>query len=818
MKQFILTLIFTITSVLAFAQTTVKGIISDQATGEELIGVNIGLDDKTGTVSDIDGSYEFSLVDGNYTITFSYLGYKSIEKALSINSEESITLDISMEEESEMLVITTVTSSRYERNITKEAISIEVIRPEFIERNVTTDLSQVLERVPGVQIVDGQANIRSGSGFAYGAGSRVAVVVDGQPLLAGEFSDVKWNFIPIENAAQIEIIKGAASVLYGSGGLNGVINVRTAYPTTEPYTKATIYSGMYNIPKKDGRRWYKQDSTGMNPFFTGIFLAHRQKIKNNFDLVLGANIHYDRGYLKTADEQRYRFNINTRYRPPNNDKISMGINANVMRHIKGDFFLWSDGSENAYTHIIDPIDQFKYYSLNIDPYFTAFDKQDNKHSLKFRYFNIGRFTSAGNAPAGVYTGDYQFQKRIEKHDIVMTTGLSYQRIYAKSNLFNNAAADSDSTVINIKRKIDISSAYFQIDKAFFNEKLNLTFGTRIENFNDSNEGKSSTIPVFRGGVNYALSKKDFIRTSFGQGYRIPSLAEKYINDDLTDEIKVLSNPNLKAEFGSSTEIGYKRAIGTKKGNWKGFVDASVFWMDYKDMTEFRFGLYLPDSILANGATIGDTLIAVLNQEGLGFRMINVNRARIAGFEISAFGEGSFGQFPARFWTGYTYSYPGDLIGDPSQKKVGKYIKNLFRSIILKADNPLAQNSILNFRALHVARFDMEMDIHKFTFGLAANYNGYMYDIDDFFKGEGLIEGLVAANSEDVGNIVESLSIFRSNRTKGDLVFDVRTSYNINDKHKVDFVINNIGNRQYALRPLKMSPPMTINVRYGVTLQ
>lgn len=817
MKHLLLTLTLSITSILIFAQTTVKGIISDQATGEGLIGVNIGLDNKTGTVSDIDGSYELSLADGSYTITFSYLGYKTVERDLAINAEESITLDISMEEESEMLVITTVTSSKYERNITREAVSIEVIKPEFIERNATTDLSQVLERVPGVQIVDGQANIRSGSGFAYGAGSRVAIIVDDQPLLAGEFSDVKWNFIPIENAGQIEIIKGAASVLYGSGGLNGVINVRSAYPSSEPYTKATIYSGIYNISNKDGRRWYNQDSTSLNPFFTGVFLAHRQKIKNNFDLVLGANVHYDRNFLKTADEERYRLNINTRYRLPNNDNISMGINTNLMWHVKSDFFLWSDGYENAYTHIVDPVDNARYYSLTIDPYFTAFDRKGNKHNVKLRHFNIGRITSAGNAPAGIYSGDYQFQKNIEKHGIVMTTGISSQRVFAKSNLFNEPGDTSGPTKINPQRKIDISAAYFQIDKSFLDERLNLTFGTRIERFTDSNEGRSSTIPVFRGGVNYAASDKDFIRASFGQGYRIPSLAEKYINSDLTDDIKVLSNSGLKPEFGSSTEIGYKRAIGTKKGNWKGFVDISAFWMDYKDMTEFRFGLYLPDSILANGANIADTLIAVVNQEGLGFRMTNVDRARIAGFEVSAFGEGSFGRFPARFWTGYTYSYPGDLVGNPDQKNIGTYIKNLFSGIVLTADDPLAQNSILNFRALHTARFDMEMNVHQFTFGFAANYNGYMYDIDDFFKGEGLIEGLVVANSEDVSNIVESLDDFRSNRTKGDLVLDIRTSYNINDNHKVDFIINNIGNRQYAIRPLKMSPPMTINFKYGITL-
>lgn len=826
MKKTILILGLLFITITTFTQTKIKGIVSDEKTKEGLIGVTIeatSMDSPSGndganTTSDIDGSFELTLENGVYNITFRYLGYSNEERSVIVGGEALSDLNVVMSEASTMLEITTVTSSRYEKNITQEAVSIEVIRPEFIERNANTDLAQVIERVPGVQVVDGQANIRSGSGFAYGAGSRVAVVVDEQPLLAAEFGDVKWNFIPIENAAQIEIIKGAASVLYGSGGLNGVINVRSAYPTSEPYTKITTYAGLYNISKKNGRRWYDQsrDSVGIRPFFTGIYVAHRQKIKENFDLVLGSNLHYDRGYLKSADEQRYRFNFNTRYRLPNNDKMSFGVNGNFMRHIRGDFFLWSNGMEEAYSHIIDPIDQFEYYTFNIDPYFTAFDQQNNKHNVKLRYFTIGKLTTAGNSPTGVYTGEYQFQKNFEPKDMVLTTGLSYQRIFAKSNLFNDTATNTDSTTINTKETIDITSLYAQVDKSFFDKKLNITFGTRIESFNVSDGGESTTLPVFRGGVNYSLTKKDFLRASFGQGYRIPSLAEKYINDDLTDEIKVLPNPSLKLEFGSSSEIGYKRAFGKKDGTWKGFVDVALYWMDYKDMTEFRFGLYFPDSLLEQGVDGIDTLLAITNNQYLGFKAVNVSRARIAGFEVSAFGEGRIGEIPARFWAGYTYSFPGDLTSDPSQRKVGQYIKNLFNGIFLKADDPLAMNSILNFRALHVARFDMEVDVQKFTFGLAANYNGYMYDVDDFFKGEGRVEEIVAAGSEDVGNIVESLAFFRKDHTKGDWVIDLRAAYMPNDKNRIDFIINNINNREYALRPLKMSPPMTINLRYSRT--
>lgn len=55
------------------------------------------------------------------------------------------------------------------------------------------------------------------------------IVLDDQPLLTADRNDVKWNFIPMENIDQIEIVKGASSVQYGSAALNGVVNIHTSF-------------------------------------------------------------------------------------------------------------------------------------------------------------------------------------------------------------------------------------------------------------------------------------------------------------------------------------------------------------------------------------------------------------------------------------------------------------------------------------------------------------------------------------------------------------------------------------------------------------
>jgi len=98
--------------------------------------------------------------------------------------------------------------------------------------------------------------------------------VDDQPLLSADLSDVKWNFIPIENAQQVEIIKGSSSVLYGSAALNGVINVRLARATETPYSYLSMYSGVYDRMKDTAQIWW--NSPLERPYQTGVYMAPLQ--------------------------------------------------------------------------------------------------------------------------------------------------------------------------------------------------------------------------------------------------------------------------------------------------------------------------------------------------------------------------------------------------------------------------------------------------------------------------------------------------------------------------------------------------------------
>lgn len=231
-------LILIITLTLAQAQTAkVKGVVKQDKTNEPLIGVNVSVQNSSaGTTTDLDGQYELNLESGEYTLVFTYVGFEDKTEKITLKANETKTLNIAFAENNNLLNTVVVSGSRYEKKLSEEIVSMDVIKPQYIEKQNITDLGSAIKRNPGVTIIDGQFNIRGGSGWSFGAGSRVSVLLDDYPVLQPASGSSSGLGLPMESVGQIEIIKGAASALYGSSAMNGIVNLRTALATSEPET------------------------------------------------------------------------------------------------------------------------------------------------------------------------------------------------------------------------------------------------------------------------------------------------------------------------------------------------------------------------------------------------------------------------------------------------------------------------------------------------------------------------------------------------------------------------------------------------------
>jgi outer membrane cobalamin receptor len=293
-------LLFVSAAVLA-QDATLSGTVRDKKNGESLpivsVSVQIG-EQRRGAETDFDGLYSLKVPAGTHTVTFSLVGYEAVKETVTVSAGETKTLDVSLGESSNLLETVVVTGTKFEQKLGEQTVSLEVIKSNLADRVNNTAIDQTIEKVPGVTVIDGQANIRGGSGFSYGAGSRVMLLMDDLPILTADAGFPRWSFLPVENMEQIEIIKGASSALYGSSALNGIINIRTAYPKSEPVTKFSMFSGIYQNPRNNNYYVYDKTTKAVKdtlqkawwgneqPHEEGFSFAHRQKF-GQLDFVTG---------------------------------------------------------------------------------------------------------------------------------------------------------------------------------------------------------------------------------------------------------------------------------------------------------------------------------------------------------------------------------------------------------------------------------------------------------------------------------------------------------------------------------------------------
>ena len=769
---------------------TISGIVVDEATLEKLIGVNIITQDGKGTATDIFGKYSLKLEEGTHQITFRYIGYKDVVKDVTLKNREHKTIDIKLNVASKQLSTVVISAGKFEQKLEEITVSMEVLKPSLIENKNTTDIQTAMDQVPGVNITDGQANIRGGSGWSYGAGTRVLVMVDDMPLISGDAGQVQWKLIATENIHQIEVIKGAASALYGSSALNGVINIRTAFPTQKDidrrpdkkgYLKANMHFGLIDFPKRETLNWSGEKRRA----YKGVEFLFFKK-ENGWDFTIGGNIFKDDGYRMREITDRKRLNFGLKYKDKKIEGLSYGVNGNFLFQSSGSAIIWQS-LDNAYIPKDSAITTTNGDTYNIDPFIT-YIKGNNRHSLRTRYLRVINDNSTKGNDAGqdneseIYYTDYQWQKNLEKWNLRITTGTTNEMVIARSDLFNG----------NNTRKNH--SVYTQIDKKW--NRFNLSFGARFEHFNltskekyfiaeDSINSFKASKPVFRAGLNYRVAEQTYLRTSLGQGYRFPSMAELFISTDFSG-FRIYPNPELKPESGWSTEIGIKQGI--KIGKWMGYLDVAAFLMQYDDMMEFSFSQW------------GDPATDLM--AGLGFKSVNAGETQISGVELSVSSSGEITQdLTINILAGYTYMNPISLSPDESLYMIQD-------TIPLTYSNSSADPSVLKYRYKNIAKLDAELVYKKITIGVSLRYNDFMRNVDkifteDFIGGdEGLIPGINTAREQ-----------FNS----GDFIIDSRIAYNLSRTLRLGLIVNNLLNREYMSRPANMKIPRTYAVQLSMKI-
>ncbi|MNU91104.1 putative TonB-dependent receptor BfrD precursor [compost metagenome] len=799
MKHLLSILLLT-TSSFIFAQTgRITGKVRDLQ-GEAIVGASVFV--KTtqlyGASSDENGQFVLDLPVGIYNLICRMDGMNTDTIQINVTENGLIELDIPMEEISTVLDVVEIKVGKFDKPLEDQTVSMEVLKPKLIESKNTRSIETVLDQTPGLNILDGEPQIRGGSGFTFGVGSKVAVMVDDMPMLSGDAGRPEWGFIPVENISQVEVIKGAASVLSGSSALSGSINIRTAYPTSKPLTKVILYSGLYSTPSVEGAKWY--DDT---PLIAGATFLHSKKHKQ-WDLVFGGNFNYDHGYIgpaiidsavwadtisnfnnKQMVSKRGRLNFNLSRRDKKIKGLQYGINGNFMLQETNMPLAWLNDSTGLFRYYPGAMFLQKQLIFNVDPYITYSSKRGAKHSLRTRLLRTVNEMSANQSnQATVLYGDYQFRNTLKQIiSVDFVGGITAQHTHSYANIYIGSGRPINQ-LLNL-------SAYAQAEKKFW-KRLTISVGGRLEYF-QLNDTVRALKPIFRAGTNLKLSKATFLRASYGQGYRFPTITERYIKMGVGN-FGVFPNPQLKPESSWNAEFGIKQ--GFKIGPVMSFVDVAAFWQEYQNTIEYMFGFWHK---LQSFTELG---------KSAGFMFLNTGNSRVRGIDASLAGTVSLGKkSDLSFLCGYTYIVPQTL--SPN------YIyatDSLDRKLSYSTTSLDSSSHILKYRFLHNVKIDMEYTLlKKLSIGFSAKYYSKIVNMD------GVIAGFEAMTQQlDFIQNIRYMDYYNSHR-HGNWIFDARISYLLKDKHRFAIIGSNILNKTYSLRPLKIEAPRTVMIQYTLKL-
>lgn len=212
-----------------FAQAqkgTIEGVISDDLTGETLIGATVLIAEGIGTLTDIDGRYSIEADHGTYRVKVSYVGYEAIEKTIEL-SKSKLTLNFKMKGLTlqEVEVIADVARER------ETPVAFSNIKPTQIKEELASqDIPMILNSTPGIYATqdgggDGDARITI-RGFSQ---RNVAVMLDGVPVNDMENGWVYWsNWFGLDVVTRsIQVQRGLASSKIATPSIGGTINILT---------------------------------------------------------------------------------------------------------------------------------------------------------------------------------------------------------------------------------------------------------------------------------------------------------------------------------------------------------------------------------------------------------------------------------------------------------------------------------------------------------------------------------------------------------------------------------------------------------------
>ncbi|MGZ4033421.1 MAG: TonB-dependent receptor [Bacteroidia bacterium] len=263
-------------------KASLTGKITDKQTGEGIPGVTIYIPDlKTGGVTDVNGIYKLdNLPQTKLLLQISYVGYKTIVETVDLTIVTS--KNFAMEASAQELKVLVVTGTSKATELKKDPVAMVLINHQFIAQNSSTNIIETISKVPGVSTLSTGPNVSKPyiRGLGY---NRVLTLFDGVRQEGQQWGDEHGIEVDQFLIDHIEVVKGPASLMYGSDALAGVVNLLPSNPVPEGIIKGNVL-GNYQTNNKQAAGSFVLE--GNNKGFTwGARASHKQAsdYQNKYD-------------------------------------------------------------------------------------------------------------------------------------------------------------------------------------------------------------------------------------------------------------------------------------------------------------------------------------------------------------------------------------------------------------------------------------------------------------------------------------------------------------------------------------------------------
>jgi len=506
---------------------------------EEIAFANVVLKNtKFGTSTDSLGNFSLKNIPfGTYQIQVSAIGYEIFTKKITLQKN---TQKIAVELHENQLELGEVVISGTMKEVSKleSPVPVELYSPAFFRANPTPSVFESLQNINGVRPQINCNICNTGDIHINGLeGPYTMVMIDGMPIVSGLSTVYGLTGIPQALIERTEIVKGAASTLYGSEAVGGLINLITKKPENAPIFSADIFGTSWGEINTDlGLKWKISPKTTL---LTGLnYFNYQNPIDNNHD-----------GFTDISLQNRFSIFNKINFERKNNRVFSVA-GRYIHEDRWGGQMHWNRdfrGGNEVYAESIftNRWEFFGNYDLPLKEK-VQFQFSANGHKQNSFYG-----TTPYLADQYVVFGQLIWQKNLRKHDFL--SGLAYRYTFYD----DNTPATANEYGQNMASRIHLPAIFVQ-DEIRLDDQNKLLLGIRYDY--NSLHGN-----IFTPRLNYkwnSANKKSIFRLSIGNGYRV---ANVFTEDHaaLTGARKVVFTEKLKPETSWNSNINFIKKIYTK---------------------------------------------------------------------------------------------------------------------------------------------------------------------------------------------------------------------------------------------------------------